>query len=247
LRMATPAVLVDINHLSNLSGAARVEGGVRIGSITRQNAILIDPLVARHVPALAKATGHVGHHQTRNRGTIGGSLGLAEPAAEYPAVALALGARIEAQSVRGTRMLAADDYFLGPYTTALEFDEMIVGVVFPDWPAGTITIFHEVSRRPGDFALVGLVCALTIEEGRFTRAGIGWFGMGPTPMKSRRAEQALIGQRTSSLDLRGLAALAIEDTDPLDDIHADATYRRLVGERIFTRLLGEAMNGRTVA
>ena len=247
LRMALPGVLIDINRIDGLAGVSHAGGATRIGATTRQNAILFDPLVARYVPALARATSFVGHHQTRNRGTIGGSLGLAEPAAEYPATALALGARIETRSPDGSREIAIEDYFLGPYTTALEMDEMITAVIFPDWPEDTISIVHEVARRPGDFALVGLVAALAIEGGVFTRAGIGWFGMGPTPIKSVRAEQALVGQQAATVDLAGIAALAIADTDPLDDIHADAAYRRTVGERIFARVVGNAIGQRKAA
>ncbi|MDO7842194.1 FAD binding domain-containing protein [Sphingomonas immobilis] len=247
LRMAMPGVLIDINRIDGLAGIARSGGATRIGATTRQNTILHDPLVARHVPALARATGFVGHHQTRNRGTIGGSLGLAEPAAEYPATALALGARIEARSPSATREIAIEDYFLGPYTTALDMDEMITAAIFPDWPEDTIHIVHEVARRPGDFALVGLVAAFAVEGGVFTRAGIGWFGMGPTPMKSARAEAALIGQPAATVDLAGIARLAIEDTDPMSDIHADAAYRRTVGARIFERIVGDAIGQRKAA
>src|SRR5690606_2951368 len=137
LRMAQPSVLVDINRIAALSGISRAEGGTRLGATTRQNTILADPTVAQHTPGLSKATSFVGHHQTRNRGTIGGSISLAEPAAEYPATALALGAVIEAVSTRGTRKIAADDFFLGPYTTALEPDELVVAVHFPEWAPGT--------------------------------------------------------------------------------------------------------------
>jgi len=242
LRLSNPALLIDINRVAGLSGVARVAGGTRIGATTRQNAILADPLVATHVPVLREATRHVGHHQTRNRGTIGGSIGLAEPAAEYPCVALTLGARIETASPSGGRAVEADDYFLGPYTTALDPDELITGIVFPDWPPQTVTIVHEVARRPGDFALVGLICAFAIDQGRFTRVAIGWFGMGPMPMRSRRAEAALIGQEVATADIAGLARLAIEDTDPLTDIHADTAYRRMVGTRIFERLVTEALS-----
>lgn len=247
LRMSNPATLIDINRIDGLAGISRMDGGTRIGATTRQNSILHDPLVSQHVPVLAKATQYVGHHQTRNRGTIGGSLGLAEPAAEYPCTALTMGARIEAASASGERTIEADDYFLGPYTTSLDPEEMITGVVFPDWPVETITIVHEVARRPGDFALVGMICALVVENGIFTRAGIGWFGMGPTPMKSRRAEAALIGQQAATVDLAGIAELAIEDTDPMTDIHADSDYRRLVGKRIFQRVVGQAIGQRKAA
>jgi carbon-monoxide dehydrogenase medium subunit len=247
LRMATPGTIVDINRVRGLSGVSIADGGVRIGAITRQNTILSDPLVARHVPALAQATAFVGHHQTRNRGTIGGSISFAEPAAEYPAVALTLGARIEARSVSGVRQIAADDFFLGPYTTLLEPDELVTAVHFPDWPAGTLTLVHEIARRPGDFALVGLICALTLDGGRITRAGVGWFGMGPTPMRSRAAEQALVGQSVAGLDLAGAAELAISETDPMDDLHATAAYRRTVGVRVFKKIVGQALDARVTA
>lgn len=247
LRMAQPSVLVDINRIAALSGISRAEGGTRLGATTRQNTILADATVAQHTPGLAKATSFVGHHQTRNRGTIGGSISLAEPAAEYPATALALGAVIEAVSTRGARRIAADDFFLGPYTTALEPDELVVAVHFPDWPAGTVTIVEEVARRPGDFALVGLVCALSIDGGKVAKAGVGWFGMGPTPMKSRQAEAALLGQSVANLDLVGIAQLAIADTDPLDDLHATSHYRRTVGARVFQRAVGQALNVRSAA
>ncbi|MDB5444945.1 MAG: xanthine dehydrogenase family protein subunit, partial [Phenylobacterium sp.] len=171
LRMATPSVLIDINRIAALSGVTRADGGTRIGAVTRQNEALADPTVAAQVPALAKALRFVGHHQTRNRGTIGGSVALGEPAAETPATALALGAVVEVRSRRGAREIPVEDFYLGPYTTALEPDEMITAVRFPDWPAGAITVVHEVARRPGDFALVGLVCAFALDGGKVSRAG----------------------------------------------------------------------------
>jgi len=247
LRMAYPSLVVDINRIAALKGVSRADGGVRIGATTRQNEILADPLVARHAGALAQATRYVGHHQTRNRGTIGGSIALGEPAAEYPATALALGARIEARSDSGVRHIDADDFYIGPYTTTLEPDEMITAVHFPDWPAGTIAVVHEVARRPGDFALVGLVSAFALDAGKITRAGIAWFGMGPTPMRSRKAEAAMTGQAVHGLDWAGVAALAISETDPLEDAHATAHYRLTVGARIFRRRVREALGAGTAA
>jgi aerobic carbon-monoxide dehydrogenase medium subunit len=247
LRMATPSLVIDINRIQGLPGITRADGGTRIGATTRQAEILTSALVAQHTPALGKAVAFVGHHQTRNRGTLGGSISLAEPAAEIPATSLALGAVIEAVSAQGTRRIPAGEFFLGPYTTALEPDEMVVAVHYPDWPAGTVTLVEEISRRPGDFALVGLVCALAVEGGKFTRAGIGWFGMGPTPMRSVRAEAALVGQSVAGVDLAGIAQLAISDTDPLDDLHATSAYRRTVGARVFQRVVAQALNMRSAA
>ena len=247
LRMSQPFILVDINRIAALKGVSRVAGATRIGPVTRQNAVIADPTLARVQPVLVAATRHVGHHQTRNRGTIGGSIALGEPAAELPATAVALGASVEVRSTRGTREVSAESLYLGPYSTVLEFDELITAIHFPDWPAGTISLFHEVARRPGDFALVGLTGALTVVDGRITRAGIAWFGMGPTPMKARRVEAALVGQSITGLDVRALAQLAVADTEPFDDHHATAEYRRTVGRRIFERTLVERLAVRQTA
>jgi carbon-monoxide dehydrogenase medium subunit len=244
LRMSQPFILVDINRIAALGGVTRTGGITRIGPMMRQNDIIANETLGRSLPLLVAATRHVGHHQTRNRGTIGGSIALGEPAAELPATAVALGASIEVRSTRGLRRIAAEDLYLGPYATALEPDELVTAIDFPDWPAGTVTLFREVARRPGDFALVGLVGALTVAEGRIARAGIAWFGMGPTPMKARQAESALIGRQIAGLDTAGIAELAIADTAPFDDHHATADYRRSVGRRIFQRLLGETIDGR---
>jgi carbon-monoxide dehydrogenase medium subunit len=272
LRMSQPFILIDINKIDELKGVTRVTnsaGGrverharsgpqgeaqeapsnnaTRIGPVVRQNEVIADERLRRYLPVLVTATRHVGHHQTRNRGTIGGSIALGEPAAELPATAAALGASIEVRSVRGTRRVRADEMYLAPYATALEPDELITAIEFPDWPSHAVPLFREVARRPGDFALVGLVGALAIESGRISRAGIAWFGMGPIPMKARQAEAALTGQSVATLDVQSIAELAIADTAPFDDRHASAEYRRTVGRRTFARALGEALNVRQAA
>jgi carbon-monoxide dehydrogenase medium subunit len=190
---------------------------------------------------------HVGHHQTRNRGTVGGSVSLGEPAAELPATSVALGATIEIRSVRGTRTVPARQFYVGPYLTVLEPDELVTGIIYPDWPQGHVTLFREATQRPGDFALVGLVGALALEGGRIARAGLGWFGMGPTPIAAVQAEQALIGRSLDAIDPNAIAELAVADTAPFDDHHASAEYRRTVGRRIFTRTLAGALDIREAA
>jgi carbon-monoxide dehydrogenase medium subunit len=247
LRMSQPFILVDINRIEPLKGVSRVDGGTRIGPITRQAEALADKVLADALPTFITALSQVGHHQTRNRGTVGGSISLGEPAAELPATSVALGASIEIQSVRGTRHVPAHDFYLGPYMTVLEPDELVTGIVFPDWPKGTVTLFREVAQRPGDFALVGMVGALTVNGGTIERAGIAWFGMGPTPIKARQAEAALVGQSIDAIDPQRIAELAVADTAPFDDHHASAEYRRTVGRRIFARTLGEALNIREAA
>lgn len=247
LRMSQPFIVVDVTRIAGMSGVSRGAGCTRIGPATRQNDALADPILARHVPALVTALRQVGHHQTRNRGTIGGSIAFGEPAAEMPATAVALGGVIEARSVRGTRRIAALDFYLAPYATALEPDELITAIEVPDWPEGTVTVFREVARRPGDFALVGLIGALTVSDGRIDRAGLAWFGMGPTPMRALGAEAALAGVAIDRIDAAAIADLALADTAPFDDHHASAEYRRTVGRRIFATALGSALDERRAA
>ncbi len=247
LRMSQPFIVVDINRIEALGGISRSGGGTRIGPILRQNEIIADAALARALPGLVLATRHVGHHQTRNRGTIGGSISFGEPAAELPATAVALGACIEVRSVRGAHRIDAADFYLGPYSTLLEPDELVTGIHFPDWPSDTIILFREVARRPGDFALVGLIGAVIVANGRVTKASIAWFGMGPTPIKARQAEAGLVGQGIANLDADAIAALAIADTEPFDDHHATADYRLAVGRRIFARTLSESLNLRQAA
>ncbi|MCJ2186780.1 FAD binding domain-containing protein [Novosphingobium beihaiensis] len=247
LRMSQPFILVDINGIAELKGVSRAGGATRIGPATRQAEALRDATLARQLPALVTALGHVGHYQTRNRGTVGGSIALGEPAAEMPATAVALGAEIEIASVRGRRSVKAEEFYLGPYMTVLEPDELVTGITYPDWPEGHVVLFREVAQRPGDFALVGMVGALALEGGSIARAGIAWFGMGPVPVRARQAEAALLGTGLGDIDADAVAALAVADTAPFDDHHASAEYRRTVGKRIFARTLREALDIRSVA
>jgi carbon-monoxide dehydrogenase medium subunit len=240
LRMSQPFILVDINKIEGFAGITRAAGGIHIGPATRQADALEDPVLARELPAFVRALSHVGHHQTRNRGTIGGSISLGEPAAEMPATAVALGATIEIASVRGTRQVSAREFNVGPYMTVLEPDELVTGIVYPGWPEGHHVLFREVAQRPGDFALVGMVGAAVIDGGRVTRAGLAWFGMGPTPIAMKQLEAALVGQPLAALEFDALATTAIADTAPFDDHHASAEYRRTVGRRIFAKTLREA-------
>jgi carbon-monoxide dehydrogenase medium subunit len=247
LRMSQPFVLVDINRIAALTETHLVDDCCRIGAMTRQADALTDSMIAGAQPVLVAALRHVGHHQTRNRGTIGGSIALGEPAAEMPATAVALGARLHLVSQRGERVVSAEEFYLGPYMTAIEPDELLTAIDYPMWPAGTVTIFREVARRPGDFALVGLVGAIHIAAGRIERAGLAWFGMGPIPIKARDAERQLIGSRVEEVDPHAIAELAIAETDPFEDHHATAFYRRTVGRRIFAQALHAAVTGESIA
>lgn len=247
LRMSQPFIVLDINRIEALKGIARVEGGTRIGPITRQAEVLTSDLLAEHLPVFVEAVRNVGHYQTRNRGTVGGSIALGEPAAEQPAAAVALGAEIEVTSLRGKRRIKAEEFYLGPYMTVIEPDEIVTGIHFPDWPQDHVMLFREVTQRPGDFALVGTVGALVLDGATITRAGVAWFGMGPTPIRARQAEAALVGKTLSGLDANAIADLAVADTAPFTDHHASAEYRRTVGKRIFARTLREVLDLREAA
>jgi len=241
LRMSQPFVIVDINKIAALKGVSRGDGCTRIGPMTRQCEVISSEALARDLPVLVQAVRHVGHYQTRNRGTVGGSISLGEPAAELPATAVALNATIEVRSVNGTRLIPASEFYLGPYMNSLEPNELVTGITFPDWPKGHVALFRELAQRPGDFALTGIVGALVVEDGKITRAGIAWFGMGPTPIKAHAAEQMLVGQSINAIDPQAIAERAITDTAPFDDQHASAEYRRTVGKRIFAAALREAL------
>ncbi len=242
LRMSQPFILVDINKVDGFHGVSHTADSTRIAAGTRQAVALADRELAAAQPVFAQALSHVGHHQTRNRGTIGGSVSLGEPAAEMPATAVALGAEVEIHSRdRGMRRIKAEEFYLGPYMTLLEPDELLTAIHYPRWGSDAITVFREVAQRPGDFALVGLVGRVQVEGGKIARAGLAWFGMGPTPIKARQAEAALIGASVADIDPRAIAELAVADTEPFDDHHATSHYRRTVGRRIFARTLAEAL------
>ena len=247
LRMSQPFILVDINGIEGFAGVTRLAGATRVGPATRQADALADATLNAYVPALVQALRHVGHHQTRNRGTLGGSVALGEPAAEMPATAVALGATIEIASTRGTRTVAARDFYIGPYMTVLEPDELVTGIVYPDWGEGHLVLFREVARRPGDFALTGMVGALALDRGRIARAGLAWFAMGPTPVAMTDVEAALVGKSLDEIDAKALSDAALQGTAPFDDSHASAEYRRTVGRRLFEKTLREALGMREAA
>ncbi len=215
--------------------------------MTRQREAIESKVLAHDLPVLVQALRHVGHHHTRNRGTVGGSIALGEPAAELPATAVALKATIEVRSVRGRRQIPAAEFYIGPYMTVLEEDELVTGIRFPEWPPGHITLFRELAQRPGDFALAGLVGALAVDSGKVARAGLAWFAMGPTPVRAKAAEHMLSGQALSDIDPEAIAECALEDTAPFSDQIASADYRRTVGRRICARTLREALKLREAA
>lgn len=241
LRMSQPFIVVDLNKVPALVGIEKQGDTIRIGPMTRQCDVITSELLQAELPVLVEAARYVGHYQTRNRGTIGGSVALGEPAAEMPATAVALGASVELTSQRGVRTVPAREFYLGPYMTTIEPDEVLTAILYPAWPADAVPLFREVAQRPGDFALVGMVGAAVLDGGTISRIGLAWFGMGPTPIAMAQAEAALAGAALDGIDFDAIAALAIADTAPFDDHHASAEYRRTVGRRVFARTLREAL------
>ncbi|MEY2621174.1 MAG: hypothetical protein RIT26_994 [Pseudomonadota bacterium] len=238
LRLAQPGTLIDIGGIDSLKTLA-VEGQVlRIGALVTHDAILRSELVARHVPLLARAVPHVAHLAIRNVGTIGGSLALADPAAEYPAVALALGATIVAQGPKGQRRIAIGDYFKGLYQTALQPDELLVAVEFPLSQSGQAFHFDELSRRRGDYAMVGLACAVRLQGAQVQEARLAYLAVGDGPVLASAAMAALQGKPLDATTIQAAQQALVNDLHPNGDLQADpATKIHLA--RV---LLGRALN-----
>ncbi|MEV5830560.1 FAD binding domain-containing protein [Spirillospora sp. NPDC052242] len=243
LRLAVPEHLVDLRRTAGLRGVAEhepadgCEGVLRVGACTTQTAIGRSADAARAVPLLARATPLIGHFQIRNRGTVGGSLAHADAAAEYPSVALALGARMHARSPRGARTIPADRFFTGMWTTDLADDELLTAVDFPVWRGRRGFAIEEFARRGGDFAIAGAAVAVELAgDDRVRRCGIGLFGLGPTPLRAAAAEEAATGMAVADIaaDEVGRAAVAGLDVVPAD-LHASADHRRHVGAVVTAR------------
>jgi len=232
--------LVDLGAIEELRGIAVGDGRIRIGAMTRQRDLELAPNVARHCPLLAEALHHVGHRQTRNRGTIGGSLAHADPAAEIPAVCAAYDAVIHAASVRGLRQVPFREFSAGFMTTSLQADEMIAAVELPIWRLGHGFGFHEFSRRHGDFAVVGAVALLDVGAGDIVRrAALTLFGVSAGPLRLEAAEAKLMGKPLDAALIRAAAAAAWL-IEPISDIHASGEYRRHLAQVLSARALTDA-------
>jgi carbon-monoxide dehydrogenase medium subunit len=232
--------LVDLGGVGDLRGIAVGDGRLRIGAMTRQRTLETSAEIARHCPLMHEALRHVGHRQTRNRGTIGGSLAHADPAAELPAVCAAYDAVVHLASRRGLRPLPFRAFATGFMTTALEADEMLAAIELPLWPEGHGYGFHEFARRHGDFALVGAAALVDLDaDGVVRRAALALFGVAATPLRVDAAEAALLGQRLDGEAIRAAAGAAWL-IDPVADIHAGADYRRHLAQVLSARALTDA-------
>jgi len=229
MRRPSPALLVDIGALAELKGIALADGWLTIGALTRQVEAERSPDVAKHAPLLAKALPHIGHVAIRNRGTIGGSIALADPAAELPACLLALGGEVEIAGAKGARRVAADDFFKDLYETALAPGEVLTAIRVPAHSKEMRAGFSELARRHGDFAMAGLAAAR-----RNGTVRLAFFGVGSTPVRAKRAEASL-----AKGALEEAAAALDSDLDPPDDIHASGKVKRLLAKTLLRRVAKE--------
>jgi CO/xanthine dehydrogenase FAD-binding subunit len=240
-RLARPAHLVDVNGLAELAGIREDDGHLVIGALTRQRAVEQSVLVGRRCPLLAEAMPQIGHVQIRNRGTIGGSLAHADPAAELPAVVAALGGEIVLRSTRRRRVLKAEEFFVGYLTTAAEPDELLVEVRLPAVPARTGTAFVELSRRHGDFALVGVAATVTLDgAGVCTACAVALTGVGPTPVDAAEAARALVGVRPEPAAFENVGRRVAAALEPDRDLHASSEYRKHLAGVLTRRALARA-------
>jgi carbon-monoxide dehydrogenase medium subunit len=232
--------LVDLGGVEDLRGIAVGDGTLRIGAMTRQREVEQSPDIARYCPLLAEALRHVGHRQTRNRGTIGGSLAHADPAAELPAICAAYDAVIHLASVRGLRAVPFREFTAGFMATVLESDEMIAAIDLPIWRQGHGHGFHEFARRHGDFALAGAAALLDVGAGNIVRqAALALCGVATLPIRVEAAEARLIGQPLDAALIRSAAAAAWL-IEPVSDIHASGEYRRHLAQVLSMRALTDA-------
>ena len=240
MRLATPGRLVDLNRVRTLSYIVERAGGVAIGAMTRQRTVERSEFVAAAVPLLAEALPWVGHTAIRNRGTIGGSLAHADPAAELPAVAVCLDARFTVRGEAGERTLAAREFFRGYLTTALAPTELLAEVWFPSALPGTGAAWIEFARRHGDYALVGVAAVVTLEGSTVRRASLAVTGVDGVPVRAVDAERLLIGAPLSAESMAAAAESVRRTLEPHADIHATAAYRRHLAGILTVRALTRA-------
>jgi carbon-monoxide dehydrogenase medium subunit len=240
LRLAYPAVLIDINGIAELSGVSATDGWLTIGAMTREYVAEESRTVAGAVPLLAAALPLIGHEAIRSRGTIGGSLAHADPAAELPAVARALDAEFVVRSQSGERVIPAAEWFEGYLTTSRRPDELLVEVRFPTAGGSTGTSFQEVARRHGDFAVAGLAASLTLADGAISDARLAFAGMSDVPVRAADAEAFLVGESPSPDLFDEAARRATEDIDPPADLHGSSDYRKKVAAALVRRGLRAA-------
>lgn len=239
-RMLRPSILVDINGLSELSEFREHDAGLRLGALTRHHTVETSPLVQARFPVLAEAMTHVAHLAIRNRGTIGGSLAHADPAAELPMMAMLLDAGIHTRSATEHRVRPAQDFFLGPLTTALQEDELVTEVVLPALPERAGWAFSEFAQRSGDFAIAAAAAIMALQNGRIAEVRLALMGVDETPVRLRDIEAELAGEAPRDDTIAAAAKRARDAVNPNSDLKASAEYRLHLVEVLTKRTLTTA-------
>jgi carbon-monoxide dehydrogenase medium subunit len=223
--MAAPKLLVDISRIAELKGVEFGSDYIKLGALTRWCDVLKNPQLAVQHPLIVEAIGHTAHYQIRNRGTVGGSCSHADPSAEMPAVAVTCEAQFEIKSLRGTRIVPADEFFTSVLTTTLEPDELLISIRLPSWPSDRRYAFQEFARRVGDFAMAGCVVFWDEEDGCCVNPHVGVFGVADTPIRVRDVEEVLVNRPVTTNVIVEAVSTLQRIVIPLDDIHAPSAYR----------------------
>jgi CO/xanthine dehydrogenase FAD-binding subunit len=242
-RLVQPTLLVDINRLTELDYVNKGASGLRIGGLTRQRTIEKHSLIREHAPLLYETMPHVAHWQIRNRGTVGGSIAHADPAAEIPVIMVALEARFRLHSAAGDRWVNAADFFEGLFTTALTPTEMLVEIEIPFMAPRTGSSFVEFARRKGDYALLGVAAVLTLDDGGVCQeARLVYLNAGEIPVSAVQAAAMLVGETPSAELFEAVADhAAVSEINPSGDIHASEPYLRHLGRVLTRRALNKAL------
>lgn len=241
-RVVQPSLLVDLNRVAELS-YIREEDVIRVGAMTRERHLEFDPSIAKRTPLLSEAVPFIAHPQIRNRGTIGGSLVHADPAAELPVLMLALNARLKAKNISRERWIEARDFFAGMFTTALEADEILVEIELPFMPPRTGWSFMEVAPRAGDYALMGVAAQVTLDEaGKCKEARLVYLNAGEGPVEAKEATQLLEGEPPNEMLIEETAAFASDkEINPFGNVHASADFQRHLAKVLTKRTLKQAV------
>ncbi|MEA2426088.1 MAG: aerobic carbon-monoxide dehydrogenase medium subunit [Thermoleophilaceae bacterium] len=241
LRLAAPSLLVDLRRVPDLAGVERTNGDVTIGAMVRQRSAERDDVIRDAVPLMTAALHHIAHPQVRSQGTIGGSVAHADPAAELPAVLVALDGRVRVRGPRGERVIAAADFFTGFLSTELAEDEIVTALELDAAPAHTGAACVEIAQRAGDYALCGALAQVTLDGDRVASARVALFGIGDRPLRARAVEAALTGEPATPEAAAAAAADAGAEADPIDDPQVPAEYRLHLATVVTRRALEQAM------
>jgi aerobic carbon-monoxide dehydrogenase medium subunit len=239
MRYVLPDHVIDLNRVDGLSYIRERDGGLEIGAMTRQRDIEFSDLVRQRCPLMHEAVRQIGHRQTRNRGTLGGSLCHLDPSAELVSIAAAVDAKVTVSGKNGARSIDFPAFPVAYMTPALKPDELLTGATFPSWPAGHGYAFVEFSRRHGDFAIVSAAVLIEEKDGKVTRASVTLGGMGPAPVRASEVEKALIGERIEEKRMREICE-SLRKLEAIDDIHAPSSYRQQLATVLPRRALLKA-------